>query len=186
MKRSGRISLLLALGVTLQTSAVTAAQKIGYIDSQVLRERLPEFKTVQRKLERLQQQYEQEAAERQSKLLKLQEDFRKQELLMSEARKVEMQAQFDERVRELQEFTQSKFGPDGELFQQNVELSSPIFEQVNAALEILAKEDGYDFIFDVAINGAVVYADPERYNLTAQLLERLEKAREEQEKAKQQ
>ncbi len=57
---------------------------------------------------------------------------------------------------------------------------------MNAALEVLAIEEGFDFIFDVAINGAIVYADPDRYNLTAQVLERLEKAREEQEKAKQQ
>ena len=173
---------LVTLGIILQTATAFAAQKIAYIDSEVLRERLPEFKDVQRKLERLQQQYEQEAQDRQSKLLKIQEDFRKQELLMSEAKKVEMQAQFDDRMRELQEFTQSKFGPQGELFQQNVELSAPIFEKVNAALEIMAKEDGYDFIFDVALNGAIVYADPDKFNLTAKLLEKLEEAREKQEK----
>ena len=173
---------LVTLGIILQTATAFAAQKIAYIDSEVLRERLPEFKDVQRKLERLQQQYEQEAQDRQSKLLKIQEDFRKQELLMSEAKKVEMQAQFEDRMRELQEFTQSKFGPQGELFQQNVELSAPIFEKVNAALEIMAKEDGYDFIFDVALNGAIVYADPDKFNLTAKLLEKLEEAREKQEK----
>jgi outer membrane protein len=173
---------LVTLGIVLQTAIASADQKIGYIDSEVLREQLPEFKVVQRKLERLQQQYEQEAQDRQSKLLKIQDDFKKQELLMSEAKKVEMQAQFEERMRELQEFTQSKFGPQGELFQQNIELSSPIFEKVNTILEAMAKEDGYDFIFDVAINGAIVYADPERYNLTAKLLEKLQEAREEQEK----
>ena len=173
---------LVTLGIVLQTAVAFADQKIGYIDSEVLREQLPEFKVVQRKLERLQQQYEQEAQDRQSKLLKIQDDFKKQELLMSEAKKVEMQTQFDERTRELQEFVQSKFGPQGELFQQNIELSSPIFEKVNATLEAMAKEDGYDFIFDVAINGAIVYADPERYNLTAKLLEKLQEAREEQEK----
>ena len=173
---------LVTLGIILQTAAAFADQKIAYIDSEVLRERLPEFKDVQRKLERLQQKYEQEAQDRRSKLLKLTEDFRKQELLMSEAKKVEMQTQFDQRQLELQEFVQSKFGPQGELFQQNVELSAPIFEKVNAALETMAKEDGYDFIFDVGINSAIVYADPDKFNLTAKLLEKLEEAREEQEK----
>lgn len=172
----------ITLGILLLTSSAFAAQKIGYIDSQILREQLPEFKEVQRKLERLRQQYEQEAQERQSKLLKLQEDFRKQELLMSEAKKAEMEAQFNQRIQELEQFTQSKFGPDGELIRQNMELSSPIFERVNTALELLAKDEGYDFIFDVAINGAIVYADPERYNLTAKLLEKLDEEREAQEK----
>ena len=47
----------------------------------VLQEQMPEFKQVQRQLERLTQQYQQEAMERQSKQLKLKEDFRRQELL---------------------------------------------------------------------------------------------------------
>jgi len=167
--------------MALTVSAAAADIKIGYIDSEVLREKMPEFKDIQRKIERLDQQYTQEASDRQSKLLKLQEDFRKQELLMSEAKKAEMQAQFDESMRKLQEFTQAKFGPNGELFRQNVELSQPVFEKVNAALAELAEEQGYDFIFDVAGGGTIVYADPERYNLTEDLLKKLEKAREEQE-----
>ena len=178
----GVTSAALVAACLATSSAAAAEVKLGFIDSEVIRDRLPEFKNVERQLQRLQQQYEKEAVERQSKLFKLQEDFRKQELLMSESRKAEMQAQFDESVRRLQEFTQEKLGPNGELFRKNIELSSPILERVNAAIEAIAKEDGYDFIFDVATSGAIVYADPERYNVTEKLIERLEKEREEQEK----
>ena len=178
----GVISATLVAACLATSSAAAAEVKLGFIDSEVIRDRLPEFKNVERQLQRLQQQYEKEAMERQSKLFKLQEDFRKQELLMSESRKAEMQAQFDESVRRLQEFTQEKLGPNGELFRKNIELSSPILERVNAAIEAIAKEDGYDFIFDVATSGAIVYADPERYNVTEKLIEHLEKEREEQEK----
>ena len=174
---------ILALAV-LCASAVGAEQKIGYIDSDILRDKMPEFKDMQRQLDRLKQQYEKEAMDRQSELRKLQEDFRKQELLMSDARKAEMQAQFDQSTMELQEFTQNKFGPNGELFNKNVELGQPIFEMINEAISELAREKGYDFIFDVAISGAIVYADPERYDLTDELLERLEEQREEKEKEK--
>jgi outer membrane protein len=111
----------------------------------------------------------------------LQEDFQKQELLLSEAKKTQMQVEFEEAVQQLQEFTQDKLGPNGELIRKNIELSSPIFEKVNSALEELAQAESYDFIFDVASNGAIVYADPERYNLTESLLEKLEEAREAQE-----
>lgn len=175
---------LLALAV-LCASAAGAEQKIGYIDSEVLRDKVPEFKDMQRQLDRLRQQFEQEAMDRQSKLMKLQEDFRKQELLMSDAKKAEMQAQFEESTMELQEFSQNKFGPEGELFRKNRELGEPIFIMINTAIEEVAREKGFDFVFDVATSGAIVFADPERYNLTDELLERLEKQREEKEKAKQ-
>ena len=178
MRRASLLALAAALAAG--ASPALAELKIGYIDSEVLREKMPEFKTMERTLQRLEQQYQQEVTERQSRLVKLQEDFRRQELLMSEAKKAEMQAQFEESVQQLQEFTQEKLGPNGELFRKNVELSSPIFEQVNAALTELAEEEGFDFILDVAGNGVIVYADPERYNVTEKLLERLEEKREEQ------
>ena len=184
MTRRGFAFLALTGLIFGALSPALAEQKLGYIDSQVLREKLPEFKDIQRKLERLEQQYTQEATDRQSKLLRMQEDFKKQELLMSEARKVEMQEQFDESVRESQQFVQDKLGPNGELFRKNMELSSPVFEKINAALEVLANEEGYDFIFDVAVGGAIVYADPERFNLTDKLLERLAEMKEEQEQQK--
>lgn len=184
MKRLQQFSLAAMLALAVSAVPTQAELKIGYIDSEVLRERLPEFQTIQRELQRLQQDYEQQAVDRQSKLVKMEEDFRKQELLMSEARKAEIQAEFQTAMQELQQFSQEKLGPDGELFRKNIELSQPIFQQINAALETLAQEDGFDFIFDVAASGAIVYADPDRFDLTEKLLSVLEKAREE--KAKQQ
>lgn len=182
MKRIHLFAATALMGLAVLASPAQAEVKLGYIDSEVLRERLPEFKQIQRELERLKQDYEQQAVDRQSKLVKLQDDFQKQELLMSEVRKAEMQASFEKQVQELQQFTQEKLGPNGELFRKNIELSQPIFEQINAALEAIAEKDGYDFIFDVAGNGAIVYADPDRFNLTEKLLTGLEEAREEREK----
>jgi len=178
MKR--RIPHFLVAALALIASAAAAEVKIGYIDSEVLKEKLPEFRDIERTLERLNAQYRQEVSDRQSKLLKMQEDFRKQELLMSEAKKAEMQAQFDEGVRQLEEFADGKFGADGALFRKNIELSEPIFRRVNALLAEIAETRGYDFIFDVAGGGTIVYADPERHNLTEDLLERLGETREEQ------
>jgi len=153
--------------------------KLGYIDSEILKERLPEFKEAQRKLDQLRQDFEREAQDREAKLLKLQEDFRKQELLMSEARKMEMQTEFEEKVRLLKEFTEMKFGPEGELMKKNVELSSPIFEKINLALQEMAKQDGYDFIFDAAAPGTGLVFAQEKFDLTEKLLELLKEKSEE-------
>ena len=175
-----RVVLFLALASLLLPAAARADVKIGYIDSEVLKERLPEFREAQRKLDQLRQDYENQAKDREAKLVKLQEDFRKQELLMSEARKAELQADFEEKVRQLQAFTQEKFGPEGELMRKNIELSEPIFKKINDALKVLAEEDSYDFVFDAAApSSGLVFAD-DNFDLTEKLLESLEKAREEE------
>ena len=180
MIRFRGLPALLAAGLVLAAQPSTAEIKIGYIDSEVLRERMDEFKDIQRQLDRLTQGYQQEAMDRESKLVKMREDFRKQELLMSEARKAELAAEFEQAVQDLKQFTQQKLGPDGEVFQKNIELSAPIFERVNEALKKLAEEEGFDFIFDVAGGGGIVYADPDRYNLTEKLLALLAEEREEE------
>jgi outer membrane protein len=180
MIRFRGLPAVLAAGLLLPVQPSSAEIKIGYIDSEVLRERMDEFKDIQRQLDRLVQTYQQEVADRKSQLRKMEEDFLKQELLMSEARKQELFAEFQQTQQELQEFSQQKLGPDGEVFQKNIELSAPIFERVNEALKKLAEEEGFDFIFDVAGGGGIVYADPERYNLTENLLALLKEEREEE------
>ncbi len=180
MIRFRSLPALLVAGLLLPVLPSSAEIKIGYIDSEILRERMEEFKDIQRQLDRLTQGYQQEAMDRESRLVKMREDFRKQELLMSDARKAEMAAEFEQAVQDLQQFTQQKLGPDGEVFQKNIELSAPIFERVNEALKKLAEEEGFDFIFDVAGGGGIVYADPDRYNLTEKLLALLAEEREEE------
>ena len=171
--------VLLSLIVLACCAAVAQAElKVGYIDSEVLKERLPEFRDAQRKLDQLRQDYENQAKDREAKLLKLQEDFRRQELLMSEARKAELQTEFEAKVQQLQQFTQEKFGPEGELMRKNIELSEPIFKKINDAIQVMAEEEGYDFIFDAAASSSGLVFAKENYDLTEQLLEKMQEEEE--------
>ena len=166
--------LLSLIALACSAAAVQAELKIGYIDSEVLKERLPEFRDAQRKLDQLRQDYENQAKDREAKLLKLQEDFRRQELLMSEARKAELQAEFEGKVQQLQQFTQEKFGPEGELMRKNIELSEPSFKKINDAIQVMADAEGYDFIFDAAAPSSGLVFAKESYDLTEQLLEKMQ------------
>ena len=176
MKRA----LLSALVVACCATSASAQLKVGYIDSEVLKERLPEFRDAQRTLEQLRQDYENQAKDREAKLLKLQEDFRRQELLLSEAKKAELQAEFETKMQQLNQFTQEKFGPEGELMRKNIELSEPIFQKINDAIQGMAEEKGYDFIFDAAAPSSGLVFAKEEYDLTEQLLELMEKEKEEE------
>ena len=176
MKRA----LLSALIVACCATSALAQLKIGYIDSEVLKERLPEILDVQRTLEQLQQEYSREIMDRETKLKKIEDDFQRQELLMSEARKAEMRAEFEAKVQQLQQFTQEKFGPEGELMRKNIELSEPIFKKINDAIQSMAEEEGYDFIFDAAAPSSGLVFAKEEYDLTESLLELMEKEKEEE------
>ncbi len=181
MKR--HLVFLCFAGLLIYPDWAAAELKLGYIDSEMLKKSLPEFKQAQRQMDGLREQYEREMGDRQSKLIKMQEDFRKQELLMSEARKTELQAEFEQQMMQLEEFRVTKFGPEGELVQKNFELSAPIFEWVNEILQEVGREGTYDFIFDVGRNSGIVYAAEGKYDLTEAVLERLDVAREKKREA---
>tara|TARA_B100000579_G_C22723260_1_gene800494 strand:- start:519 stop:1061 length:543 start_codon:yes stop_codon:yes gene_type:complete len=171
---------LFIVGLALLPSVTEAELKIGYIDSQALMEQLPEFREAQQSLMQLKQDYENQAQDRDVKLRKMQEDFKRQELLLSEARKAEMQAEFEEKVQQLQLFTQEKLGPEGELMRKNIELMEPIFNRINDAIKLLAEESGYDYVLDSASQSAsLVYAN-EKHDLTETLIEAMEEQKEDQ------
>ncbi len=173
------VFVLFTLGLVCQPAIVWAELKIGYIDSAVLMEKIPELKNVQRQMEQLQQRYDADARDRQSKLMKMQEDFQKQELLMSESKKAEMRAAFQDEAAKLDQFVQDKFGQDGELTSKHIELTAPILDRINKILQLIGEEEGYDFIFDVARNTTIVFAE-EKYDLTQKVLDRYEEERTEE------
>ncbi len=82
IRRRNSVCLALTVMMFSSHSSLQAQQKLGSIDSQVLWENLREFKDVRRRLERLRSRYEREAIDQQSKLRRMVEEFRKQELLM--------------------------------------------------------------------------------------------------------
>lgn len=171
MRRTVQYLLIAALG--LLPGSALAQMKIGFINSDQLKEQLPEIKAAQQQLELLQQQRTQEGEARQAKLAQMEENYRKQEMLLSEARKAEMQAEYEAEVQRLQEFGQAT---QEELMKKNFDLHNPIFERINAAIKAIAEEEGYDFVLDAgSAGGAVVFA-ADQYDLTDKLLQKLQES----------
>jgi|SRR5690606_11379334 len=144
----------------LSTGTVSAQQKIGHVNSTEIIQAMPEFKTAQTELETLQKTKETELqnmqAEAQKKMTQAQDLQRNR----SEANKDSIDAQiqtisveFQEMDRRIQEFQQTA---QQELQQKNEELFAPIFQKANTAVQSVAKEKGYAYVFDIA-NSAIPY-----------------------------
>jgi Skp family chaperone for outer membrane proteins len=73
--------------------------------------------------------------------------------------------------REMQEYFQSKFGPDGEAGTRQAELMQPIIERVNRVIDQTRQEGQYSLIFDLN-DGALVAGDP-ALNITEEVIQKL-------------
>jgi outer membrane protein len=140
--------LILLVGFAVATSPAQAQQKIGYIDSEYILNKLPEYATVQQKLDRLEQQWRSDIDDARARVDTLQEEFQARELLYTEEERTAKREAIQEARERVQELRQRYFGPDGELYSRQKELMRPIQERVLAAVEEVATAEGYDYVFD--------------------------------------
>lgn len=133
------------------------AQKFGYINSQELIEEIPEVREATSNLETYQQQLAKQGQDMLARLqTKYQDLERKQANGEISPKQVEAEvAKLKEEEAKLLEFEQSS---QQKLMEKNESLLAPIRDKIQAAIDDVAAENGYTFIFDFA-TGFVLYAD---------------------------
>ena len=103
------------------------------------------------------------------------ETYERQALLMSEKRKKEEQRAILQKQEDLQRYLSEISAPqDGKLAKKSQKVLAPIIKGVNTVVQRLAKESGFDFVFN---SSTLAYAN-ETYDLTVKVLEELQKEAE--------
>ena len=124
-------------------STTTNAQKIGYISADEIIQLMPEAATVQSQLDQYQQSLYQNAQDKNAALTDAISKFVKDSATMSpsmkEVRRGDLQKQQQDLSGENQKI-QDQFS------QKRQELSAPIQKKLQAAIEAVAKENGYTYI----------------------------------------
>ena len=155
-----KIIFLLILGLTL-FGYETFAQKFGYIDTEFITSKMPEYKKVQQKIEEQSQQWVKEINQKQEDLNKLEREFKLEEVLLTEDLKQQRSLQIKIKDQELRSFQNKIFGPDGELFKVKQAALKPILDEISKAVEKVVRQKRLDFIFDKASDGlAMIYTNP--------------------------
>lgn len=131
----------------LVATATATAQKFGYVNSADILSELPAMKAAESNLEGLQKQLQKKG---QGMITTFQEDYQTlqaqaQEGTMSPKQQQEATAKLQVREEEIGKFEQSMMA---DLQKKRAELLEPIYESINTAIADVAKENGFQFIFD--------------------------------------
>ena len=148
-------------------------QKIGYVDSDRILEASEDFRAAKQKLQEEERQYISQAQALEKIVADMMEDLRGQSLMLSEDARRGREAQLRAKQEELDAFRKDTWGEGGKLYTRNLELSKPVLDKINAAIEKVSQAESFDFVFD-AVNANIVYAQPE-YDLTDKVLDELKK-----------
>ncbi|MCR9154293.1 MAG: OmpH family outer membrane protein [Croceimicrobium sp.] len=147
-----KIILLFALFFGL-SSAVSAQQKLGHINSDELLALMPETKLAQAELEKYGQQLEKDMGEMETELSTKIEQFRTNEPMMTTTTRELKTKELQDLQGRIQQFSQRA---QQDIQQKQVDLFQPIIEKASKAIEDVAREKGFTYILDSSQSKAVV------------------------------
>lgn len=171
-RRVAGAAVLATLILLVGASDLAAQQRLGYVDSDFILQRVPEYQTAQQELDRLAQQWQTQMSELKSEIEELEQDFIARELLYTDDERERRRATITERRREHDNLRTRYFGPDGELFREQTRLLRPIQERVLEAIETVARDGNYDYVFDKSGDFLFLYARTQ-HDLSDRVLEEL-------------
>lgn len=164
--------LIALAALLLAAPAALAQQTIGFIDSSTILPQMPEFQSAQQELDRLTQQWQAEVQAVALEAEQMADRFTAREILYTDDER-EAQLEAIEAKREERDALRSRyFGPQGELFREQQTQMRPAQERLLAAIEVVAEEGDFDYIFDRAGEYLFLYTRP-RNNVTDLVLEEL-------------
>jgi len=135
-------------------SNVANAQKIGYISADEVIQLMPEAATVQTELNQYQQSLYQNADDQKAALNEAVQKFYKDSATMSPSLKEVKRSDLQKQVQDLSGMDQKI---QSQFEQKRQELSLPIQKKLQTAIEEVAKENGYTYIFP---REALIYMPP--------------------------
>ena len=147
--------------------------KIGYVNSNRIMGEYEPVREIQIDLEKEQRKLEIEFNRILETIDSLAKDYERQRLLMSDERRQNREQEIKNLEITAQEFQMKKFGPEGDITKMQNQKLQPVLEKVQSAIDIIAKERGFDYVLD-AMTGSILYALPQ-YDLTDDVLKELKK-----------
>ncbi|MFN5169844.1 MAG: OmpH family outer membrane protein [Cyclobacteriaceae bacterium] len=148
------------------------AQKFGYIDSDFILSKMPEYPKAQSEIDQLSAAWQKEIEDMQRKVESLYATFAAEQVLLTEEMKKERQDEIRKKENELKDYQKKVFGFEGLFFLKKQELIKPLQDKVFDAVEKVAKANRLAIIFDKAGELVMIYTDP-RHDYTDFVLEEL-------------
>lgn len=135
-------------------------------------DKLPDVQDARQKLDALIRDWQNELRNLEADFKKKKSDFDKRNLIMTDLTRSEAKKELADLERNISDFRDKKFGPNGELFQKQDELMKPLQNKIFNVIQEIAADENFDFVFDRSGDIIFLYAKPE-YDLTAKVLEQL-------------
>ena len=153
-----KIISILAI-VTLMGFTVKA-QKIGYVDTDMILNSIPEYKAAQTEIDKLSVDWQKEIEAKYTEIDKLYKAYQADAILLTDDMKKKRENEIINKEKEVKELQKQRFGVDGELFKKRQELVKPLQDKIYNAVKAVAERGGLAIILDKAGQVSILFANP--------------------------
>lgn len=163
-----KYKVLFLVTVISLMSFVSNAQKgvrIGYIDTEYILQNIPEYQQATSQLEQKVQQWKAEIEQRLNAVDQKKKQLENESVLLTKELYEERLEDIQYEEAEILDYQQKRFGPSGDLMIQKQQLMQPIQDQIFAAVQEIAANKRYDFIFDKSADVVMLYS-AERFDIS--------------------
>lgn len=161
-------SILLLLIVSV-SNGTAQDQKLGFIDTDVIMQNMPEYSGIEQRLSLLSEGWREEISDLEQKIEEREQDFEAREILFTEEVRQQRLNEIETLRQQRDRMVEDKFGPQGEYFTTQESLLEPIQRQIFEALNVVARRQNFDFVFDRAQETRYLFIR-EEWNITEDVM----------------
>ncbi|MFT6880907.1 MAG: outer membrane protein [Algoriphagus sp.] len=147
-------------------------QKFGYIDSEFITSKMPEYKEAMKTMNSYSDQWVKDIQSKYQEVEDLKLAFEQEEILLTEEMKKERMTAISKKEENVKSLNNEIFGLNGQLFQKKKEIMRPIMDVIYNSCEKVARTKKIMFLFDKASDISMIYTDP-RHDYTDYVMEEL-------------
>ncbi len=135
-------------------------QKFGYVNTDFILGKMPDYQKVQGEIQTLASGWEQEVLNMQKEVDDMYSAYQAEEVLLTEEMRSERIATIREKEKTLKEYQNKVFGYEGLYYLKKKELIKPLQDEVFEAVEKVAKDQKLQIVFDKSADLVMIYTDP--------------------------
>jgi Skp family chaperone for outer membrane proteins len=185
MKKQFSLLFWVLLSATQLISAQSRGIKVGYIDMEYILDKVPSYAEAKNQLEQKAEKWKQEIETKKNDIAKLKEALKTERVLLTKELIDEREEEIAFQEKELIDYQQKRFGPNGDLIVQKATLVKPIQDQVFNAVQDLAEARKYDYVFDKSSDLTMLFA-AKKHDLSDRVISVLTRAERRQQMSKKQ
>ncbi len=132
--------------------------RVAYIDTEYILENVPEYQEALTDLNQKADKWKNEIQVKLSDIEQKRKDLSNEKALLTKELIEEREEDIYFEEKEILDYQQKRFGPNGDLFIQQKQLMQPVQDQIFAAVQDIAANRKYDFIFDKASDATMLFS----------------------------